>query len=195
MGRGWQYKWLTFAGCLGRSVKWRRVLRVCREQLTGLKVHVHICAACAFVVYSVPHIIKARNELKCERSGARTQQASKKWVGGEEAKSVVIFAQQQGIHCLAMSPFCYFFFSLSFFCSWQGIAMRIENKANNTQIVDPFPFAITTKKQKGRPASSKMRDTFQLRVTGQGKGLRKSNTAAIWQFVKNVLIMEIDWGS
>jgi len=78
MGRGWQYKWLTFAGCLGRSVKWRRVLRVCREQLTGLKVHVHICAACAFVVYSVPHIIKARNELKCERSGARTQQASKK---------------------------------------------------------------------------------------------------------------------
>jgi len=29
-----------------------------------------------------------------------------------------------------------------FFATDEGSILRIENKANNTQIVDPFPFAI-----------------------------------------------------
>jgi len=85
----------------------QRASSECHEQLTGLKVHVHMGCMCAFafVVCSVPHIIKARNELKCEGSGARTPHARSKEQGGGIPEGAVIFAQQQGIHCLAMSPF------------------------------------------------------------------------------------------
>jgi len=88
----------------------QRASSECHEQLTGLKVHVHMGCMCAFafVVCSVPHIIKARNELKCEGSGARTPHARSKEQGGGIPEGAVIFAQQQGIHCLVMSPFfCY----------------------------------------------------------------------------------------